>query len=125
MKKVTTSKKAIRTALKQVVDILNTGTENSKLLWDILSALRGPDFENSYYIKDLTTGRIRAIIGLRSGNSRFVVSPRSLTPVQLQRRTFQALSKNGVPEHFRNHYDTAANAIRKLYGYDLETETKI
>lgn len=118
MKKVDTSKRAVRTLLKQMVNILNTGDENSKRLWDILSALRGPDADNTYTLKKRTTARVRAVIGLKNGD-RFIINSK-LVPAE----DVRFVLKNAT-NHFQNHYQTAVEAIKILYGYDLETEKKI
>lgn len=52
-----------KVALAELVAVLNDGGEASMELWDILSALRGPDTEN-LHIKDLSTAKIRGAIGV-------------------------------------------------------------
>lgn len=49
--------------LKQIVDFLNVADDESKKLWDILTALRGPDSDIDD-IKYATTSVIRKTIGL-------------------------------------------------------------
>lgn len=52
--------------LKDLVDFLNTFSDESKKLWWVLTALRGPDNDNEYQ-KNATTGVIRHAAGLRGG----------------------------------------------------------
>lgn len=94
---------------------------DSQDFWSLLSALRGPDFIDGFntdYLKDFTTGRIRAIlqIGTRFGVSR--TAP--LTQVERLHRD-DLLNRPGM-EHFRRHYYCACSAIEHLKGYDLLDE---
>lgn len=56
---------AWRAELKRIVRFLNKGDGGSRRLWDVLSALRGPDLEDSEEIKNCTTAVIRAAIGMK------------------------------------------------------------
>ena len=54
-----------RAELARIVRFLNKGSDDSRALWDVLSALRGPDFnENAQIIKRFTTSVIREKVGL-------------------------------------------------------------
>lgn len=48
-----------------LVTVLNDNNLESRLVWNIITALRGPDNRN-YGAKDVTTARIRAAIGIAS-----------------------------------------------------------
>jgi hypothetical protein len=66
----------VKALLEPIVEALNKNDRTAKQLWDILSALRGPDIEPRHFatqydylslttVKELTTERIRFAIGLR------------------------------------------------------------
>ena len=57
----------VRQLLDTIVTVLNGPRTEAKQLWNVLTALRGPDSDSSY-LKDLTTARIRGAIGLKDGN---------------------------------------------------------
>ena len=59
----------VRQLLDTIVTVLNGPRTKAKQLWDVLTALRGPDSDSdSSQLKDLTTARIRGAIGLKDGN---------------------------------------------------------
>jgi hypothetical protein len=51
-------------ALKAVVEVLNHDDDDSRLLWHILTALRGPD-NSDKNLKEATTARLRHAIGIK------------------------------------------------------------
>lgn len=61
-----------RELLDKVVTFLNERDEDSRKMWNLLSALRGPDSENED-VKHLTTSRLRGALGLREC-SQFMVN---------------------------------------------------
>jgi hypothetical protein len=62
--KVDTMAPATKARLKDLVDFLNTMTNESKKLWWVLTALRGPDTDSERQ-KSATTSVIRHAVGLR------------------------------------------------------------
>jgi hypothetical protein len=53
--------------LEQIVKFLQTDDQESENLWNILTALRGPDIDSGNLqedVKNRTTARIRGTIGL-------------------------------------------------------------
>lgn len=124
------SRKAeIKKLLKQVVKVLNEDTKESAMLWDILSALRGPDILYPPVLvrelKELTTARIRAAIGLRDNTTAcFMVSLDPLSPENRSSRD-SILKELTSLTHFRWHYQEAVKAIRELFKYDLIEEKKL
>ena len=91
----------------------------NELVWNVVTALRGLDAETGdEVVKNLTTGRIRGVLGLSSSNF-LVVRESNLSCSELLLRD-EALVR--APYHFQIHYRTAVPAIRVLYDWDLEKE---
>ena len=109
--------------LEDLVTFLNQNTPESKQLWAILAALRGPDRENMD-LKAKTVGRVRFAIGLVPGigNSIGVSSrgpdeedaPFSLTCYY--GNTDHVLRKYGAcaepDKHYLKHYSWAVGALK-------------
>ena len=97
--------------------------ERSQLSWDVVTFLRGPDFEledgaaPTILLKRYTTARVRAISGAAWCNG--VIQSTALTVNELKERE-RLLGL--CPVHFRRHWRAAIRAIQKLYGYDLSIE---
>lgn len=109
--------KQARKLLDEIVKFVNQAdAEAAEHLWNILTALRGPD-DDTFTVKAQTTERIRSIIGLRDGST-FTVGHAKLTATALQERRSQH-------HHFNSHYRRAVKSIAALYRYDLDTEAKI
>lgn len=109
--------KQARKLLDEVVKFINQADRDAaENLWNILTALRGPD-DDTRLVKAQTTERIRSIIGLQDGST-FTVSHAKLTATALQERCSQH-------HHFNSHYRRAVKSIAALYHYDLNTESKI
>ena len=114
-----------RVALDALAELLTEGC-----VWDIITALRGPDymkdditdnFISSIRLKELTTARIRAVIGVKRPVRGWTLeSP--LTPAEQEER--EVLLTHASP-HFHNHYFNAVEAVKAIYGYDLRGERKI
>lgn len=110
--------------LNAVVNGLNQGGPWSSQLWNILSALRGPD-TGSVALKQITTGRVRASIGLRPGDGGlYTVFKRPLNLTERQIRS-EELHKDETQSHFREHYEKAVCAIHNLLDYDLYVENPV
>lgn len=121
----------LKALLDQIVNFVNNRW-NGDLLWDILSALRGPDAENSEYLKEATSAKIRHAIGLRSNHS-FVTDSYPFSPEILDalrgkvslpfdtdvRSAIKDAVQKAYPSseyHFRAHFAKALVALKKL-GY--------
>lgn len=116
----------VQKLLQPIIDELNGGGKDAQDLWDILTALRGPDASHKYYevssLKDETTAKLRYAIGLRPNPQQHVGRP-SLSK-------FGAIVKPGVPTvlvdareidelvgpHFRRHYNFAIQALNNKEG---------
>jgi hypothetical protein len=112
-----------RKILKEVVRELNRGNRE---LWHILTALRGPDSGNKQ-LKDYTTARIRAVIGMMysgmsSKNDEHEQTFASVNPAPLAGE--ERFERNKLLErgHFRLHFLRAQEAIELVYGYDIFDE---
>ena len=95
-------------------------------LWDMLTALRSCDSE--YSIKEYTTERLRAVLGLnadiltkcqgrRPGSNPFALNK--------QEQTARDKILASTPEHFQAHWKFATDAVRYATGYDLNIETYV
>jgi hypothetical protein len=92
-------------------------------LWEILTALRGPD-SDQFTLKNLTTARLRAIVFPNSNIG--LINKDPLTEDELKERDrllFGDLSDEesdalGVSGHFSSHFEDAM-LTAKLLGYDV------
>ena len=104
----------VKSVLKKIVSIVNRGYKdpNAKRLWDILSALRGPDTPgiNAADYKEKTTERIRYALGLEAVMLFTDSKPLIYTP------TFHAEITREISSHFADHIAGAVAALREL-GY--------
>jgi hypothetical protein len=99
--------------IKEIADLMNEPNEGSccplspvESMWSIISSLRGPD-SASHHIKDLTTARIRAAIGIkRRGYINIVNEP--LIPYS------DLTHEPSMSGHFGAHYDAAYHALLSL-----------
>lgn len=99
-----------RAAINALVKVLNKGDETACLVWDVVTALRGPD-DSSDTLKQLTTARIRGAIDIKSN----FVDAIDLTPSW-------AVAIEMHP-HFGRHYYSALEALTKLgYIADVDKE---
>lgn len=96
---------------------LSTSLAN-KYLWDIITALRGPDAEDSSELKKAFTGRVRAIVGITADNK-----PRGLTvtpsPVGF---SLDDEATDCIDAHFAEHIRRAVTAILAIYDVDILAE---
>lgn len=102
-----------REAIDHVVKVLNDGGRESRLLWDVLTALRGPDNDDNS-VKHRSTTHLRGAIGLKhcDGFIRAVVShgkPRRFSHAD----EGSSVSKS-VQYHFRSHFNAAVEALEEL-----------
>ena len=102
--------KTARELLDEVVERLNVHDWESRFLWDVLSALRGPDVMHYMRkdIKEVSTARIRAAIGLSAGPA-WTSLPGTLNPMS---RTDEQIAG----DHFSKHYEQAVISIGRM-GY--------
>ena len=112
---------SVRGVLDMVVSVLN-GPVRSRAgqLWDVLTALRGPDSDD-YKLKDLTTATIRHAIGLKSdsqpgirvvekvpfGAKRVIDAPGQLPDSVVS----DLINQHKAQYHFAVHYRSALLAL--------------
>jgi hypothetical protein len=111
----------VRKVLANVVKVLNEGTQSSGDLWNILSALRGPD-NNLGVLKGYTTARIRGIIGLESSDALILSIMDS--PLDADEKNKRDIALSSADSHFLEHYGMAKLSIRRVYKWDLGEEVK-
>lgn len=100
-----------RAALEGVVAVLNGGGRESSLLWDILTALRGPD-DGSDTLKDVTTAPLRGLIGMKSHPNAIVLNNVPLGYEEVKAE-FEA---NPKMSYSRDHaYDAASDPICRKF----------
>jgi hypothetical protein len=114
----------VKKVMVEIVDIFNMDGAGTRHLWNLLTALRGPDSDDEE-LKFVTTGRIRAVIGMRpyAGSSGAVINPLPLRIDQKETRLARLASPNEC--HFKNHYELAMIAVRAIYGYELMEEKEL
>lgn len=105
--------------------------ERDQILWDvwmILSALRGPD-DNNTDLKNKTTTEIRQRLLTKSMANTLLVS--SFDQFQDKPSDDQIFYSNSSPEHFYRHYELAKGTINRSlhqltfpFGVDTYTSTK-
>jgi len=92
--------------LERLVDFMNSKSDMPSLdLWNILTALRGPDSEDDF-LKNKTTARIRGAIGLDPRGLFFRVSTEK--PCTLN------FNEMDAQDHFRIHYNNAIRSLKKF-----------
>jgi hypothetical protein len=104
---------------KETKDKTLEDTNNNSALWAIITALRGPDTKDDDILKDLTTARIRGILGLE--NNSVVVHYEPLTDAEIVKRTAllnQRLTPLWCGDHFAEHFRNAVMGLKTL-GYDV------
>lgn len=107
---------AIKELLKRSTEFAKGQGHQDQLVWDVLSALRGPDNDGPSTLKFLTTARIRSFVKLDSQAAGSTINPIGLTP---QKRVERDILLSDGSRHFQFHIFSAWRAINKLYGYDL------
>ncbi len=108
---------------KQVVDNLisflnNAPRVDSRLVWEIVTALRGPD-DNNNALKNVTTARLRGAIGLNAGGSTGAIVEFE-EPINKNLDSWVIIDElkqsHGAAYHFAKHYAHAVQAL-KVLGY--------
>lgn len=105
------AKKVIEDAVALFNDPNGAAYMPSRHLWNVLTALRGPDSDNTT-LKEVTTARIRGVVGMaiQFNNTGAVVSDdRSLLP---ELETDHKSYSREPTRHFQFHYGLAAKALR-------------
>lgn len=113
----TTTKPEVRAALKTLDTILKRGDNGSQALWDILTALRGPDGAD-YGKKKTVEVRARAFpqtseIAKRNGcgvNGAFMDPANGMLAGEYDEQRFLEVQ----PHHFRQHIYRARSALARL-----------
>jgi hypothetical protein len=101
------TKKQAQTLLKNLVKGINQGGFYASHLWNVLSALRGPDKEDTLTVKLRSTVHIRSAIGLKTGIN-FVATP------EFPRLSYDELCNKELNIHFSNHFTKAVLSLNKL-----------
>lgn len=109
--------------LKQIVDYLNEESDDAMRLWDVLSALRGPDSGNqdifeAHRIKTATTSVIRHAIKLRADNIQGVVV------VQDDQNSLKLRCELDTFKHFAVHATKAFTAL-ELNWFGVNNEKNV
>lgn len=86
--------------------------DRDRYLWDILTALRGPDHSDEPYLKDDTTARIRGILGMEYPSPSGCLINKTLFPSD-----YDFHNRKGG-NHFSLHIGKAVQSLRKL-GYKV------
>lgn len=107
----------ITDALKQLNSKAAMRDNGQILVWDIITALRGPDCSNER-LKELTTAKIRKAIGLTgAAMPGYVVAKDEYLTTDEKRELDVLLRDAGA--HFTMHYANAVEAIKELYGINI------
>lgn len=107
----------MKPSLKKVLDVIDkylaTGDkEDSRDLWDVLAALRGPDLsENCYLVKDATTSVIRAKAFPRTAKLSNREGGRVCASMAKDSMTNIATRYNQPSSHFIGHARSAFSAL--------------
>lgn len=96
--------------------------ERNRHIWNLVSLFRGPDDDN-LSLKDLTTARLRSVVGL--SNLDYAPYITTDTPLDSRRIIERTRRLHEGQPHFQAHYKHAAEAVRKIFGYDLLAEQKV
>jgi hypothetical protein len=98
--------------IASVVEVLNgPDTIEAKHLWNVLTALRGPDTDD-YALKLNTTSKIRGAIGLKSNSTGAFVSYEALP--DSPDSAFALANRGGF--HFADHFKMAVESLIAMKG---------
>jgi hypothetical protein len=87
--------------------------------WDIITALRGPDTDIHNSLKELTTCRLRGILGLDEGSRYAISAPSPLDEREIRYRNYLLDTHNKqFGSHFLNHFTCAMESAKAL-GYNV------
>jgi len=114
----------VRETLDSIVKILKGPRTEAKQLWDILTALRGPDSDNND-LKAITTASIRGAIGLNQNNVGAITNNEKPFGADLDLNAgsqgyyeiadkLRANFRDQAQFHFISHYRAALTALKQL-----------
>lgn len=108
----------VKQLIDSMVSFLNTRPrEEAHLLWDILSALRGPDAAHSEVLKEITTARVRGAVGLKPTSFAIVDTQEPIyKDMNVWDMTTELSRLYRAEYHFAKHYGNAVKALKAL-GY--------
>ena len=108
----------ISQVLSVLIEVADEKSVNDmSYVWDIVTALRGPDDENHYpTLKRYTTARLRAIVGMTNEGGA-IVNHEPLTTKEVNLRN-SWLYGNYSSEHFSYHFNNAMYAAKQL-GFEV------
>ena len=118
----------VKAALKEVSEIINQAgnvclaEEQQELACqfrDILSAIRGPDEDDSHSLKRQTTAKIRWAIGIREGSGLDVSLGFGVRPTAHWSMDFNNPGGTCNSAHFADHIARAALSIEEIFGPDV------
>ena len=116
-----TEKLSVLTKFNNFVEKLDTN--ETRDLYFVLTALRGPDFYDELgSLKSKTTSRIRSFI------SKKLMYHCSVIRNPINNKNITSRNKRlkiGFRNHFAEHYKKAVEVIKRTEHYDLETEEKV
>lgn len=129
---------AVKEALQPVIDLLNKNNLDSRDLWAILCALRGPD-NGDTYLKEETTERFRFALGIKplpedpvcklylrqgeiSGPGGMLLSKNPLPSTALARgfQTEAEVAAESGGRHFALHFREATDALAQAETEEAE-----
>lgn len=117
-------KKSYRVMLEMIVDFMNKADEDdSRKLWDVLTALRGPD-SDALKLKDATTAVVRHKLGLLSRGN-FITAKDS--PEAAAHRNESMPRENRYGGYYLrdyNHFSHHAYQAFKALGLEWNKENK-
>lgn len=87
-------------------DFLSLGTDESKLVWDVLTGLRGPDSQDAE-LKRVSTERIRARAFPKAART-------SGHPMERVNTDDGAIQPGNITDHFGWHAEKARRALDKV-----------
>jgi hypothetical protein len=109
-KKTVKKTDVVRSVLKRIDEVLARDDSDSEALWNILTALRGPD-SDEWELKAATTERIRTVALPKTAYSNFTASTASFSKGKID--------KSILPDdHFGNHVRMAITALQG-HGFDV------
>jgi hypothetical protein len=115
------AKKKARKLISDVIAFMNNDIENpderhattryAKAVWEVFTALRGPD-SNNYNVKEITTQQIRSAIGLQAQNAGGAFTGIGLPKGIANPDEFTVQHREN--RHFVTHYGCAVEALEIL-----------
>lgn len=112
-------------SLRTIIRRLATKVSDDDPFWSVVSALRGPDVPNNAVhnpksaekwdkLKDLTTARLRGILGMSDCNLDIRTKPLSEVEIHLRNKLLDWAGSG----HFKTHFVNAIYVLRRS-GYEV------